>query len=72
VSRQFSSDPARPHRISKPAGSHSLTSSRVDAFSDGVFAIAVTLLILNVQLPKPETGGLGPGSSTRASGTLTS
>jgi uncharacterized membrane protein len=59
MSRPISSDPAQPHRIANPAGFHSLTSSRVDAFSDGVFAIAVTLLILNVQLPKPEAGGLG-------------
>jgi uncharacterized membrane protein len=35
-----------------------LTPNRLEAFSDGVFAIAATLLILNVVEP---TGALGPG-----------
>jgi uncharacterized membrane protein len=35
--------------------------SRIEAFSDGVFAIAITLLILNVQVPQPRAAGdLGP------------
>jgi uncharacterized membrane protein len=33
--------------------------SRIEAFSDGVFAIAITLLILNVQVPPASTGHLG-------------
>src|SRR6476646_5690147 len=33
--------------------------SRIEAFSDGVFAIAITLLILNVQVPAASTGHLG-------------
>ncbi len=33
--------------------------SRIEAFSDGVFAIAITLLILNVQVPPVSTGRLG-------------
>ncbi len=38
-----------------------LTAARVEAFSDGVFAIAATLLILNVQTPKGNPDGqLGP------------
>lgn len=32
--------------------------ARVEAFSDGVFAIAITLLILNVQVPSPSAGHL--------------
>jgi uncharacterized membrane protein len=32
--------------------------SRLEAFSDGVFAIAITLLILEVRLPSEETGTL--------------
>lgn len=32
--------------------------ARVEAFSDGVFAIAITLLILNVQVPSPTAGSL--------------
>jgi len=32
--------------------------ARVEAFSDGVFAIAITLLILNVQVPPPSAGHL--------------
>jgi len=32
---------------------------RVEAFSDGVFAIAITLLILEIKIPKPSDGALG-------------
>jgi uncharacterized membrane protein len=35
-----------------------LTSGRVEAFSDGIFAIAATLLILNVELPRQSGPGL--------------
>lgn len=31
---------------------------RVEAFSDGVFAIAITLLILEIKIPKPSDGAL--------------
>jgi uncharacterized membrane protein len=33
--------------------------SRVEAFSDGVFAIAITLLILDVHVPSSTSGSLG-------------
>ena len=33
--------------------------ARIEAFSDGVFAIAVTLLILEVKIPPPGSGQLG-------------
>ena len=32
---------------------------RVEAFSDGVFAIAITLLILEIKIPNPSDGALG-------------
>src|SRR5215472_5956602 len=33
--------------------------SRIEAFSDGMFAIAITLLILEIKVPAPGAGGLG-------------
>jgi uncharacterized membrane protein len=33
--------------------------SRIEAFSDGVFAIAITLLILDVKVPSGPAGHLG-------------
>ena len=32
--------------------------SRIEAFSDGVFAIAITLLILEIKIPTPAQGSL--------------
>jgi uncharacterized membrane protein len=38
--------------------------TRVEAFSDGVFAIAITLLVLNIQIPTTEK--VGPGGLANA------
>ena len=33
--------------------------SRLEAFSDGVIAVAITLLVLDIKVPSPESGSLG-------------
>src|ERR1700712_3847311 len=38
---------------------HAAETGRVEAFSDGVFAIAITLLILEIAVPASRDGGLG-------------
>lgn len=36
-----------------------MSTNRFEAFSDGVFAIAVTLLVLEIEVPEPGSGRLG-------------
>lgn len=54
-----------------PAAATSAESTtRIEAFSDGVFAIAITLLVLELRPPELEAGHLGFGDALRALGHL--
>ena len=44
------------------------STTRVEAFSDGVFAIAITLLVLEIRLPEHAAGGIETAIWTRLAG----
>jgi uncharacterized membrane protein len=45
--------------MADPAASGPSETARVEAFSDGIFAIAITLLVLNIRVPLPDLTGHG-------------
>jgi uncharacterized membrane protein len=48
------------HAVSESPHSPGLSTQRIEAFSDGVFAIAITLLILEIKIPTPPGPGTPP------------
>jgi uncharacterized membrane protein len=65
--RQRSHRPDAPAEVHPPAGTEDTADpslSRVEAFSDGVFAFAITLLILAIRIPHPTDRDAGAGVLT--------
>jgi TMEM175 potassium channel family protein len=41
--------------VRSPAETHTVSTSRLESFSDGVIAVAITLLVLNITVPPPSS-----------------
>lgn len=55
---EIAATPAGDNRVRPPSAELRRDTSRVEAFSDGVYAVAITLLVLNLVVPPHPPGGL--------------